>query len=82
MDHLGPNPKFLQKCNFEHKSRAITVRSFHEMYPSTFPNQSLPVSTNMQSLKKIGKKLLELESGNKKKMQFLTSIKGHNSKVI
>ena len=66
MDHLGPNPKFLQKCNFEHKSRAITVRSFHKIYPSTIPNQSLLVSTNMQSFKKIGKKLLKLESGNEK----------------
>ena len=70
MDHLGPNPKFLQQCNFEHKSRAITVRSFQEIYPSTIPNQSLPVSTNMQSLKKIGKKLLKLESGNEKNAIF------------
>ena len=71
MDHLSPNPKFLQKCNFEHKSRAITVRSFHEIYPSTIPNQSLPVSTNMQRLKKIGQKLLKLESGNEKKKGIL-----------
>ena len=36
----------------------------------------------MQSLKKIGKKkLLKLESGNEKNA-ILTSIKGHNSKVI
>ena len=51
--------------------------------PIYIPNQSLPVSTNMQSLKKIDEKLLKLESGNeKKKNAFLTSIKGHNSKVI
>ena len=70
MDHLGPNPKFLQNGNFEHKSRAITVRSFHKIYPSTIPNQSLPVSTNMQSSKKMGLKLLKSESGNGKKCNF------------
>ena len=64
----GPNPN--QKCNFEHKSGAITVRSFHEIYPSTIPNKSLLVSTHMQSLKKIGQKLLKLESGNEKNAIF------------
>ena len=67
--------------NVKPQSRAITLRSFDEIYPSSIPNHSLPVSTNMQSLKKISQKLLKLESGIEK-MQFLTSIKGHNSKVI
>ena len=70
MDHLGPIPKYLQKCNFEHKSRAITVRSFDEIYPSTIPNHSLSVSTHLQSLKKIGQNLLKLESGNEKNAIF------------
>ena len=48
-------------------TRAITLKVvFDEIYPSTIPNHSLSVSTHMQSLKKIGQKLLKLESGNKK----------------
>ena len=67
------------KCNFYPQSRAITLRSFNEIYPSTIPNHSLPVSTNMQSLKKIGQKLLKLESGNQQNAIFN---KSHNSEVI
>ena len=53
-----------QNAIFKPQSRAITLRSFDEIYTSTIPNHSLPISTHMQSLKKIGQKLLKLESGN------------------
>ena len=53
------------KCNLKPQSGAITLRLFDEIYPSTIPNHSLPVSTRIQSLKKIGQKLLKLESRNK-----------------
>ena len=56
--------------NFEPQSRAITLRSFDEIYPPTIPNHSLPVSTHMQSLKKIVQKLLKLESGNEQNAIF------------
>ena len=35
-----------------------------EIYPSTIPNHSFLISTLIQSLKKIGQKLLKIESGN------------------
>ena len=47
----------------------------NEFSPFAIPNHSSLVSMSMQSLKKIGKKLLKLESGN----DIFTSIKGHNS---
>ena len=48
------------------------LRSFDEIYPSIIQNHSLPVSTHMQSLKKIGQKLhvLKLESGNEQNAIF------------
>ena len=49
----------------------------NEFSPFAIPNHSSPISMSMQSLKKIGQKLLKLESGN----DIFTSIKGHNSVV-
>ena len=51
-------------------TKAITLGSFDEIYPSTIPNHSLSVLTHMQSLKKIGQKLLKLESGNEQNAIF------------
>ena len=45
-----------------------------EIYPSSIQNHSL-ISTLIQSLKKIGQKMIKIERGN----EFLMSIKGHNS---
>ena len=36
-----------------------------EIYPSTIPNHSFLISTLIHSLKKIGQKMLKIESGNK-----------------
>ena len=35
-----------------------------EIYPSTIPNYSFLISTLIQSLKKMGQKMLKIESGN------------------
>ena len=53
----------------------MTLDLIDEIYSSSIPNHSFIISTLIQSLKKIGQKMLKIESGNK----FLTSIKGHNS---
>ena len=60
---------------FKRQSSAITLDLIDEIYPSSIPNHSFLISTLIQSLKKIGQKMLKIESGN----EFLKSIKGHNS---
>ena len=50
---------------FLHQSRAITLLFINEFSPFAIQNHSSPISMSMQSLKKIGQKLLMLESGNK-----------------
>ena len=67
----------LSKNTFLHQSRAITLLFINEFSPFAIPNHSFLISTSMQSLKKIGKKLLKLESGN----DIYTSVKCHNSVV-
>ena len=49
---------------FLHQSSAITQLFINEFSPFAIPNHSSPISMSMQSLKKIGQKLLKLESGN------------------
>ena len=45
---------------FLHQSRAITLLFINEFSPFAIPNHSSPISLSMQSLKKIGQKLLKL----------------------
>ena len=45
-------------------SRAITPLFIYEFSPFAIPNHSSQISMSMQSLKKIGQKLLKLESRN------------------
>ena len=54
----------IEENTFLHKSRAITLLFINRFSPFAIPNHSSPISTSMQSLKKIGQKLLKLESGN------------------
>ena len=56
--------KLLRKNTFSHQSRAITLLFINEFSPFAIPNHSSLISMSMQSLKKIGQKLLKLESGN------------------
>ena len=80
--------------HFGHKSRAITLLFLNEIIPLAIPYHSSPIPMSMQSLKKIGKKVLKLEHGNEmltdrqtdrqmegqtERKAFLTYIKGHNS---
>ena len=67
----------LRKNTFLHQSRAITLLFMNEFSLFAIPNHPSLISMSMQSLKKIGQKLLKLESGN----DIFTSIKGHNSVV-
>ena len=49
---------------FKHRSRAITLYLFDEIYPFTIPNYSSEISNLIQSLMKIGQELLKIESRN------------------
>ena len=59
---------------FGHKSRAITLLFMNEIIPLAIPYHFSPIPMSMQSLKKIGKKVLKLEHGNEAQ-SFLTYIK-------
>ena len=54
--------KILRKNTFLHQ--AITLLFVNEFSPFAIPNHSSLISMFMQSLKKIGQKILKLESGN------------------
>ena len=56
--------KILTKMHFGHKSRAVTLLFLNEIIPLAIPYHSSPIPMSMQSLKKIGKKVLKLEHGN------------------
>ena len=58
-------------------SRTITLLFTNECSSFAIQNHSSLISMSIQRLKKIGQKLLKLESGN----DIFTSIKGHNSVV-
>ena len=60
-----------------HQSRALTLLFMNKFTPFAIPNHSSLISMSKQSLKKIGQKLLKLESGN----DIFKSIKGHNSVI-
>ena len=51
--------KILRKNTFLHQSRAITLLFIHEFSPFAIPNHSSLILMSMQSLKKIGQKLLK-----------------------
>ena len=67
--------KILRKNTFLHQSSAITLLFMNKFSPLAIPNHSSPISMPMQSLKKIGQKLLKLESGN----EALTD--GHSKRI-
>ena len=56
--------------HFGHESRAITPLFLNEIIPLAIPYHSSPIPMSMQSLKKIGKKVLKLEHGNKAQSIF------------
>ena len=56
--------RYRPKMHFGHKSRAITLLFLNEIIPLAIPYHSSPIPMSMQSLKKIGQKLLKLEHGN------------------
>ena len=53
------------KMHFGHKSKARTLLFLNEIIPLAIPYHSSPIPMSMQSLKKIGKKVLKLEHRNK-----------------
>ena len=55
--------------HFGHKSRAITLLFLNEIIPLAIPYHSSPIPMSMQSLKKIGMKVL-LEHGNEAQSIF------------
>ena len=58
--------------HFGHKSRAITLLFLNEISPLAIPYHSSPIPMSMQSLKKIGQKVLKLEHGNEALMDGQT----------
>ena len=56
--------------HFGHKSRAITLLFLNEITQLAIPYHSSPIPMSKQSLKKIGKKVLKLEHGNKAQSIF------------
>ena len=56
--------KILTKKHFGHKSRAITLLFLNEIIQLATPYHSSRIPMSMQSLKKIGQKVLKLEHGN------------------
>ena len=54
----------IEENTFLHQSRAITLLFTDEFSPFAIPNHPSPISMSMQGLKKIGQKLLKLDSGN------------------
>ena len=55
-----------------HKTRAITLLFLNEIIPLAIPYYSSPLRMSMQSLKKIGPKVLKLEHGNEVLMDIRT----------
>ena len=51
--------------HFGYESRAITLLFLNEIIPLAIPYHSPLIPMSMQNLKKIGKKVLKLEHGNK-----------------
>ena len=56
--------RYWPKMHFGHKSSAITLLFLNEIVPLAIPYHSSPIPVPMQSLKKIGKKILKLEHRN------------------
>ena len=56
--------RYLRETHFVHKSWAITLLFLNEIVPLAIPYHSSPIPMAMESLKKIGKKVLKLEHGN------------------
>ena len=56
--------------HFGHEARAITMLFLNEIIPLAIPYHSSPIPMSMQSLKKIGKKVLKLEHGNEAQSIF------------
>ena len=62
--------RYWPKMHFGHKSRALTLLFLNEIIPLAIPYYSSPIPMSMQSLKKIGKKVLKLEHGNEAQSIF------------
>ena len=62
--------RYWPKMHFGHKSRAITLLFLNEIIPLAIPYHSSPIPMSVQSLKKIGKKVLKLEHGNEAQSIF------------
>ena len=73
--------KILRKIAFLHQSGAITLLFINEFSPFAIPNHDSPISMSMQSLKKMGQKILKLVSGNEALMDGRTDRRtdGHST---
>ena len=56
--------RYWPSMHFGHKSRTITLLFLNEIIPLAIPYHPSPIPMSMQSLKKIGKKVLKLEHEN------------------
>ena len=69
--------KILRKNTFLHQSRAITLLFLNKFSPFAIPNHSSPISMSMQSLKKIGQKLLKSPETKRNPKPLLPDINVH-----
>ena len=70
------------ETTFLHQSRVITLLFINKFSPFAIPNHSSLISMSMQSLKKIGQKLLVLESGKRWPMDGRTNGRSNGSEYI
>ena len=56
--------RYRAKMHFGHESRTITLLFLNEIIPLAIPYHSSPIPMSMQSLKKIGQKVLKLAHEN------------------
>ena len=66
--------RYRPKMHFGHKSRAITLLFLNEIIPLAIPYRFSLIPMSMQSLKKIGQKVLKLEHGNEALMDGQTEL--------
>ena len=62
--------RYCPKMHFGRKSKALTLVFLNEIIPLAIPYYSSLIPISMQSLKKIGKKVLKFEHGNEAQSIF------------
>ena len=73
--------EYIEENTFLHQSMAITLLIINEFSPFAIPNHPFPITMSMQSLKKIGQKLLKLEFGNEALLDGQMETQNHSEGI-